>query len=109
MERNKFGLHYAMARLSAKLDGLRVFIGAITSESTGRNKYERESKNRDRGMALSWIVQINFRIRRDLGSWRSPSSSSLQPHSCHDHEQTKYQERRQDYVGDDTEIRIVGC
>src|SRR5215217_7163851 len=109
MEGNELGLHHAMARLSAKLDGLGVFISAITSESAGRNKYERETKNHDGRVALSWIVQINFRIRRDLGSRRSPSSSSLKPHARHDHEQTKYQKRRQDDVGDDTEIRVIGC
>ena len=78
---------------------------------TQRAPTEEETTNIDYGrdVALSWIVQVNFRIRRDLGSRRSPSSASLEPHPCHNHEQTEYQERRQDYVGDDTEIRVIGC
>src|SRR5215203_4152333 len=107
VEGDKLRLHHLVACLPAKLDGLRVLVSAITAESTGADEYERQGQERDRDATLARIVQIDLRIRRYLGSRRTPASTPFPQHSDDDDQKAQSQERRQDYVRDYAEIGII--
>src|SRR6476661_1327129 len=107
MESHKLRLHDRVTCLSAKLDRLGVLVSAITSEGARANKDEREREDHEREAALSWLVQINFRIGQYLPIRRPPSSASLEQHPNQNNEQSKTEERRQHDVRDDAEVWVI--
>src|SRR5216683_4384264 len=95
-----------MTGFSTELHRLAILVSAIAPERAHKNKDERDADERECHSALMLIIQINSWIRRNFWFWPPPAPAPLDEHTSHNYKDPQNQKCRQNYVRNDSEVRI---
>src|SRR5687768_7559668 len=95
-----------MAGFPAKFHRLAIFVSTITPERAHKNKDERDGHKRECYSALTRIVQINSWIRGYVRFREAPPPAPLDEHARYNYDYPQNQKCRQNYVSDNSEVRI---
>ena len=101
-----FRLHHRVAQLTAELNRVREFVGAIAARSTERDENNNERRNRCQRAPLLRIVQIDARKTRDRRGGTRTTPAPLNQHSQRDQQQAEPHDPRHDHVAKDADVWV---
>lgn len=103
----KLRLHDRVAGGTAEFDRFRKMISLISNHCTAAHKYGGAYYEHDEGITMTALVEIDIGPLETFCFIAPLDTSPLTPHAEWYQYQAEYENRRQDHIEKDTEIRII--